>query len=96
VKVGIGAHLGEVFAGALGDATRLEYTVIGDTVNIAERIEHLTRQADMPMLVSEALFDAIGEIPPGVTCTALPPQVLRGREKPIGVYAIQPSEDLLN
>lgn len=90
VEAGIGVHYGEVIAGALGDESRLEFTVIGDTVNTAERIERATRQAKVPMLVSRALLDAAGDPPPTVTCNPLPPQALRGREQPIWLYAIQP------
>jgi adenylate cyclase len=61
VKIGIGAHYGEVFAGALGNQQLLEYTVIGDTVNVAERLERLTREVERPFLISGALRAAAGE-----------------------------------
>lgn len=92
-EAGIGVHYGKVIAGALGDEARLEFTVIGDTVNTAERIERATRKAKVPMLVSQELLNAAGDPPPNVTCTSLPPQVLRGREKPITLYAIRPVAD---
>ncbi|MBM3524035.1 MAG: adenylate/guanylate cyclase domain-containing protein, partial [Alphaproteobacteria bacterium] len=44
VTVGIGAHFGEVFAGTIGDGARLEFTVIGDTVNVAARLQEMTRE----------------------------------------------------
>jgi len=93
VEVGIGVHYGEVIAGALGDEARLEFTVIGDTVNTAERIERATRQAKVPMLVSQALLDAAGNLPSSVVCNPMPHQALRGREKPINLFAIRPVAD---
>lgn len=93
VEVGIGVHYGEVIAGALGDEARLEFTVIGDTVNTAERIERATRQAKVPMLVSQALLDAAGNLPSSIVCNPMPHQALRGREKPINLFAIRPVAD---
>jgi adenylate cyclase len=58
--IGIGGHYGEVFAGVLGDERLLEYTVIGDTVNVAERLERLTRQLGSPLVVSSSLLAAAG------------------------------------
>ena len=60
VRIGIGGHYGEVFAGVLGKNRQLEFTVIGDAVNIAERIERLTRLHGTDMVISEDLLRAAG------------------------------------
>ncbi len=87
IRAGIGLHFGEVIAGAIGDARRLEYTVIGDTVNAAERIEALSHELDVPMLASRALLDAADEIPEGLKFAEVAPLTLRGRETPIALSA---------
>jgi adenylate cyclase len=61
VRVGVGGHFGEVFVGVLGRGSHLEFTVIGDVVNAAERIERITREVDCAFVVSEQLLRAAGE-----------------------------------
>ncbi|MEX0696269.1 MAG: adenylate/guanylate cyclase domain-containing protein [Dongiaceae bacterium] len=87
VAIGIGVHYGEVFAGALGDHQVLEYTVIGDTVNVAERLEKLTREVDASLVVSAPLLRAAGEAGEAPRWRRLPAQQLRGHRQPIEVFA---------
>jgi adenylate cyclase len=61
VRVGIGIHSGEMFCGVVGDDARLEFTVLGETVNTASRIEQATKTADCDLLASWEVIAAAGE-----------------------------------
>ncbi|OIQ27278.1 MAG: adenylate cyclase [Alphaproteobacteria bacterium MedPE-SWcel] len=89
VQVGIGVHWGEVFSGVVGDQDRLEFTALGDTVNTAARLEQMTKDCGMEIIVSAALLEACharGGEPAREGWTELQPVTLRGRSQPIALF----------
>jgi class 3 adenylate cyclase/CheY-like chemotaxis protein len=83
LATGIGINTGVVTAGGLGSSDRLHYTIIGDTVNTAQRLEGLTRQ----------LLDASGVLVGQVTYQALADQRSAFRFEPMGLHAVKGKEE---
>ncbi len=97
LRVGIGAHFGPAFVGAVGTAERLEFTVLGDTVNVASRLEQLTRETNGGLIASATLLTAAGEGPGVGTAAgghwqARDSSLLRGRRTPLEIFLWQPAE----
>lgn len=61
IRVGVGGHWGAVFSGVVGDGERLEYSVFGDAVNVAARLEAMTKTLHAPIVVSRDLLDQAGQ-----------------------------------
>lgn len=93
IEIGIGGHYGEVFVGVLGSGRLLEYTVIGDTVNVAERLERLSRETDCPFVTSRTLLDEARIPNDEARWSALGEHTLRGRTTPIEAMGLKHLKD---
>ena len=86
--IGIGLNYGPAVMGDVGTEHSLAFTVIGDTVNIASRLQGLTRELKTPLVVSDAILTQIGGDPAGlpVTLRDLGERELRGRTAAIRIW----------
>ncbi|EKV31339.1 adenylate/guanylate cyclase [Caenispirillum salinarum AK4] len=88
VAVGIGLHHGDVFVGAVGTADRLEFTVLGDTVNVAARLQDECKVQGLSLIASREALAAAGEAPRG--WVTVPPHPVRGRDGNLDLYGQKP------
>jgi class 3 adenylate cyclase len=86
LRIGIGINTGKVIAGTIGGAGKLEFTLIGDTVNVASRVEQLTKTTGDAILLTDQTVDALASRPLGLADRGS--HSLKGKSAEVQVFAL--------
>jgi adenylate cyclase len=86
---GIGIHSGDALAANIGSPDRLSYLLVGDTVNLASRLQSLTKKVDAEMILSADTFARLSDSERNaVKMNKIPAISVRGRSRPVDVFAV--------
>ena len=85
LRTGIGIHTGDVVAGNIGSEKRMEYTVIGDAVNLASRLESNTKDLGVNVLISEDTYELTKHV---IEARAVKEITVKGRKQPVMTYEV--------
>jgi adenylate cyclase len=88
LRIGIGINTGVVIAGTIGGGGKLEFTLIGDTVNVAARVEQLTKTTGDAILLTEQSVEALACRPPGLSDRGS--HALKGKSAAVQVFGLDP------
>ncbi|OBI19409.1 cyclase [Mycobacterium sp. E2327] len=91
LQIGIGINTGAVIAGTIGGGGKLEFTLIGDTVNVAARVEQLTKTTGDAILLTQQCVDALESRPAGLIDRGR--HVLKGKTDPVQVFGLDHEVD---
>jgi adenylate cyclase len=91
LRIGIGINTGVVIAGTIGGGGKLEFTLIGDTVNVAARVEQLTKTTGDAILLTQPCIDALASRPPGLIDRGF--HVLKGKSVAVQIFGLDQEAD---
>jgi adenylate cyclase len=94
LRIGIGINTGLVIAGTIGGAGKLEFTLIGDTVNVAARVEQLTKTTGDTILLTHQTVDALATRPLGLTDRGS--HALKGKSAAVQIFGLDPRPDAIS